>query len=104
MPKSRGCVMPKRADHKKFVLTIGDIVAWSRGTSSLSARERCRPVGMVWHDSRKVKGGDVFVALKTEKDDGHRFVAAALKAGASAAIVEKNARFECPARYARKLI
>jgi UDP-N-acetylmuramoyl-tripeptide--D-alanyl-D-alanine ligase len=38
-------------------------------------------------DSRKAGVGQVFVALKTEQRDGHDFLAAALAAGASAALV-----------------
>ncbi len=39
-------------------------------------------------DSRAVKRGDLFVALKGERFDGHRFVAQAAAAGAVAAMVE----------------
>jgi UDP-N-acetylmuramoyl-tripeptide--D-alanyl-D-alanine ligase len=38
-------------------------------------------------DTRKLRRGDVFVALKTDKRDGHGFLADALAAGASAALV-----------------
>jgi UDP-N-acetylmuramoyl-tripeptide--D-alanyl-D-alanine ligase len=38
-------------------------------------------------DSRKVAAGDLFVALKGERFDGHAFVASALAGGASAAMV-----------------
>lgn len=40
-------------------------------------------------DSRSVKSGDLFVALKGDHFDGHAFVGAALKAGAVAAVVQK---------------
>jgi len=40
-------------------------------------------------DTRQLRAGQVFVALKTEKRDGHDFLAAARSAGASAALVEK---------------
>jgi UDP-N-acetylmuramoyl-tripeptide--D-alanyl-D-alanine ligase len=40
-------------------------------------------------DSRTLRRGDVFVALKTEKRDGHDFLAAAEQAGASAALVAR---------------
>lgn len=40
-------------------------------------------------DSRDVKPGDVFVALKGEAMDGHRFVEAAFAKGAVAAIVDR---------------
>lgn len=38
-------------------------------------------------DTRRLRTGDVFVAIKTEKRDGHAFVADARAGGASAAIV-----------------
>lgn len=38
-------------------------------------------------DSRKIKAGDVFIALKSDAADGHNYVMKALAAGASAAIV-----------------
>ena len=41
-------------------------------------------------DNREVKPGDVFVAIKGEKVDGHDFVSSALAAGAVAALVEKQ--------------
>ncbi|WP_420564614.1 UDP-N-acetylmuramoyl-tripeptide--D-alanyl-D-alanine ligase [Thalassobaculum sp.] len=40
-------------------------------------------------DSRKVAAGDLFVALPGERVDGHDYVAAALKAGAAAALVAR---------------
>jgi len=44
----------------------------------------------ITHDSRKVKDGYVFVAIKGHKLDGHSFVTAALDKGASAIVVEKK--------------
>src|SRR3954469_1283813 len=40
-------------------------------------------------DTRQLRTGQVFVALKTDKRDGHDFLAAAMAAGASAAIVSR---------------
>src|SRR3954452_910828 len=40
-------------------------------------------------DSRSVGAGDIFVAIKGERLDGHEFVAAALKADAGLAIVAR---------------
>ncbi len=44
--------------------------------------------GAVSTDSRSIKRGDLFVALKGERFDGHAFVAQAVAAGAAAALVE----------------
>ena len=49
------------------------------------------PVTGVGIDSRALRPGDLFVALKGERFDGHDFVAAAFQAGASGAVVEKRA-------------
>ena len=44
--------------------------------------------GGVSIDSRTLQPGDLFVAIKGEHADGHKFVEAAFERGASAAIVE----------------
>ncbi|MGL4497183.1 MAG: Mur ligase domain-containing protein, partial [Beijerinckiaceae bacterium] len=41
-------------------------------------------------DSRTVKPGELYVAIKGDVHDGHDFVAAALQNGASAALVSRN--------------
>lgn len=41
-------------------------------------------------DSRKAEQGSLFIALKGENTDGHRFVETAFKAGAAAAMVQKG--------------
>lgn len=46
------------------------------------------------YDSRRVGPGDVFVALRGESVDGHDYVRLALKAGATAAIVEDASLFK----------
>src|SRR5438094_5985922 len=45
------------------------------------------PVTGFHFDTRALRRGDLFVAIKTEKRDGRDFLADALKAGASAALV-----------------
>jgi UDP-N-acetylmuramoyl-tripeptide--D-alanyl-D-alanine ligase len=45
--------------------------------------------GEIVTDSTKVKQGAVFVALKGEHHDGHRFVGAAIKGGAACVIVQR---------------
>lgn len=41
-------------------------------------------------DSREIKAGDIFVALRGEKFDGHDFVQQCLEQGACAAVVDKK--------------
>ncbi|MDR2668126.1 MAG: Mur ligase domain-containing protein [Puniceicoccales bacterium] len=40
-------------------------------------------------DSRKISGGEIFVAIATDRDDGHRYLDRAAACGAAAAIVER---------------
>ncbi len=48
-----------------------------------------QPLNAVSIDSRSISAGDIFVAIKGEKHDGHSFVAGALKAGAGLAVVSR---------------
>ena len=50
------------------------------------------------YDSRKVKPGFVFFAIKGLKDDGSRYIDDALKNGASAVVVEANGDLKSDAR------
>ncbi len=67
-------------------------------TSSLLARwsggrwtRPASPVHRVVHDSREVEPGDLFVAIRGERQDGHDYVAAAAARGAVGAMVERAA-------------
>ncbi|MFN3706267.1 MAG: UDP-N-acetylmuramoyl-tripeptide--D-alanyl-D-alanine ligase [Thermoflexales bacterium] len=46
-------------------------------------------------DSRRAQPGELFVALRTERGDGHDFIADAIRRGAAGALVEDE-RFVCP--------
>ncbi len=52
------------------------------------------PVSGISIDSRTLKRGDLFFAIKGERMDGHRFAEAAIDNGAAAAVVEQA--FEAP--------
>ena len=58
-------------------------------------------------DSRRVKPGDLFVAIKGEKSDGHNFIDMAASLGAAAALVERPVKASIPtipcARYRQGL-
>jgi hypothetical protein len=47
-------------------------------------------IGGISIDSRKVRKADLFVALRGEHSDGHAFLAQAARAGAAAALVERE--------------
>ena len=48
-------------------------------------------------DSREVRAGDLFVALRGERVDGHDHVAQAVQRGATAAMVDRPGPWPCPA-------
>lgn len=64
--------------------TAAEIAAATGGTASHDFQ-----ASGVEMDSRDVKPGDVFVALKGEAMDGHRFLPQAFEKGAAAAIVDR---------------
>ena len=64
--------------------TAAEIAAVTGGTASADFQ-----ASGVEMDSRDVKSGDVFIALKGEAMDGHKFIAQAFEKGAVAAIVDR---------------
>jgi UDP-N-acetylmuramoyl-tripeptide--D-alanyl-D-alanine ligase len=80
VPAARGDAEPSPA----APLTAEDLVAATGGTL---LRRSDRPVRGGAVDSRLVTPGCLFVALRGERTDGHRFVAAATAAGAAALLV-----------------
>lgn len=55
-------------------------------------------------DSRTVRAGELFIAIHGPRHDGHSFVAAALQAGAAAALVEEKRVAELPEEVRGKII
>jgi len=55
-------------------------------------------------DSRGVKPGELFVAIRGPRHDGHNFVAAALAHGAAAAVVERSRASEYPSEIQGRLL
>src|SRR5947209_8805731 len=51
-------------------------------------------------DSRTIKKGELFVALRGENFDGHKFVGATAKAGAAGAIVDLKWKGRVPKKFA----
>lgn len=69
------------------------IAEWAGG--KLLRGDRARVVTGVGSDTRSLKEGDLFVALRGERFDGHAFVSQAAQQGAVAALVDN--RFQVPA-------
>ncbi len=66
---------------------MSDAVLAMRGEVRGPAPESFEGIAL---DSRKIEGGELFFALAGAETDGHRFVRAALDAGAAAAVVERD--------------
>ena len=57
---------------------------------SVTKNKLYRPITGITTDSREVQTGDLYIALKGEKVNGHQFLNHVEKSGAVAALVEKN--------------
>lgn len=65
---------------------LDQLAAWAGGT--LLAGDPAATATSICTDSRSLKAGDLFVALRGERFDGHTFVAEAARRGALGAVVE----------------
>jgi len=74
-----------------LALTVAEIASATHGRVLRSSR---RPISGAAVDSRLVEPGALFVALPGESTDGHRFLNAALAAGAAALLVGEGSEAE----------
>ncbi|MGA3169924.1 MAG: UDP-N-acetylmuramoyl-tripeptide--D-alanyl-D-alanine ligase [Chthoniobacteraceae bacterium] len=77
-------------------VSISTIAHWADGR--LSGGNAAAEVDAVCTDSRALKPGSLFVALRGEKFDGHDFVQEAAKSGAAGAVVEEAVK-DLPAEF-----
>src|SRR6059058_6669508 len=70
------------------------------GGASLSSGDGSVLIDKLSTDSRTVKPGELFVALRGENFDGHNFVESAAKAGAAGAIIDSNWQGSVPKNFA----
>lgn len=75
--------------------------SWVRSvlTGSSAPHSESTPFSRIWTDSRTVRPGDLFVALRGDSFDGHRFVTQAIQSGATGVVVD--ATFDCGSLDAR---
>jgi len=69
-------------------ITAGDILEPIKGTL-LSGRPEAQ-LGKISTDSRKIRHGELFLALKGEQFDGHAFISEAIKHGACGVIIQRG--------------
>ena len=65
------------------MMTLAEVAAWTGGKRHGDAR-----IGAIATDTRQLRPGSLFVALRGPRFDGHRFLGDAAAAGAAAALVE----------------
>ena len=58
--------------------------------------DRSTPIAGISYDSRLVRPGDLFAALRGADDDGHAFAAAAVRNGAAAILAEREVGLSVP--------
>ena len=75
-------------------LSLGDIGSYSNGLVDDDLSEII--ISSVSTDSRNIRQGSLFVALKGDNFDGHDYVVDALAAGASAAMINDKTKHELP--------
>ncbi|HEU0209383.1 MAG TPA: UDP-N-acetylmuramoyl-tripeptide--D-alanyl-D-alanine ligase [Candidatus Udaeobacter sp.] len=68
--------------------------------ASLSSGDESITVNKIGTDSRTIKPGELFVALRGENFDGHAFVESVAKAGATGAIVDQSWSGNVPKNFA----
>ena len=79
-------------------LTLSQIAQFAG--ASLSSGDGTVVINKVSTDSRTIKPGELFVALRGENFEGHNFVEAAAKAGATGALVDLNWAGNVPNNFA----
>jgi UDP-N-acetylmuramoyl-tripeptide--D-alanyl-D-alanine ligase len=78
-------------------LSLSQIARFAGG--SISCGDETVMVNKVSTDSRTLKPGELFVAVRGENFDGHNFIESAAKAGAAGAIVESTWNGKVPKKF-----
>jgi UDP-N-acetylmuramoyl-tripeptide--D-alanyl-D-alanine ligase len=73
--------------------SAADLAAWAVGRWTAAPRVAVTGFGT---DTRALRAGDVFVAVRTERRDGHDFLGAARSQGAACALVERPVAADLP--------
>ena len=98
MPNTAGWKPPLANPHAMNPLPISQIAEFAGAL--LSSGNGRVTVDKINTDSRTLKRGELFVALRGENFDGHNFVESAARAGAAGAIVDSNWNGNVPENFA----
>lgn len=83
-------------------LTAADIAAATGGSVALG--DPAQPIGAVSIDTRTLAAGDLFVAIRGERFDGHQFLVEAFTRGATGFLIDRAGRTLAPGALAPKLV
>lgn len=73
---------------KKITITLEDL--FNLPTAVIYNPDDYKPVSSVSIDTRNLKKGSLFVAIKGKRTDGHKYVKDAIEYGASAVLISKR--------------
>lgn len=73
-------------------MTLNEVIKVINGNTKLKSDEEIKEIKT---DTRKIKKGDLFIALKGKNYDGHDFINEAIKKGAIACVVENLINDKC---------
>lgn len=79
-------------------LTLSKIAQFAG--ASVSSGDETVMIDKIGTDSRTIRSGELFVALRGENFDGHDFVQSAAKSGAAGALVDQNWNGNVPGNFA----
>ena len=68
-------------------MTLNEFIKVIDGSSNIKGEKHIKDIKT---DNRKIKKGDIFIALKGNKYDGHEYIDDAIKKGCIACVVEKD--------------
>lgn len=78
-------------------MLLRQIATLGECTLYFSGEDACQTaIGYLTTDTRELLPGDLFVALQTEKDDGHAYLTEAYEKGASAALIQNDRVGDAP--------
>ncbi|GCF09690.1 UDP-N-acetylmuramoyl-tripeptide--D-alanyl-D-alanine ligase [Dictyobacter arantiisoli] len=89
------------------MFTLNDILQGTAGKARVLSHSTPDPqlvFRSAHHDNRQIEPGDLFVALKGAKVDGHRFIAAAAQAGAIGALCTQEVTDDIPADFIQIIV
>ena len=80
-------------------MTVRVLLAATDGTLWGVETDEAQTITNVVIDSRAAQEGDLFVALRGERTDGHRYIAAALEQGAAGCLTEEEPEDPIPGKF-----